>query len=95
LIGGGAESPFFRSLVEELGEWLASHVGNKGVALPPLELPSTVSTTRSEQHRLAVAWGLSHQEYNIGEIIPADRIPDIPPPPCRTWEDRFVSKDQA
>ena len=95
LIGGGAESRFFRSLVEDLGGWLTSHVGSKGVTLLPLELPSSVSTAQSEQHRLAVAWGLSHQEFNIGEIIPADRVADIPPRPCRTWEDQFVSKDQA
>jgi len=52
---------------------------------------STVSEV--EQRRLAVAWGLSHRALDVGEIIPADRIPDVPPPRIREWRDRFVGKE--
>jgi hypothetical protein len=96
LIGGGAQLPFFRMIVEEMNEWVASNIGrSEGTVLLPVNIPVSVSTNALEQHRLAVAWGLSHQGFNIGEIIPADRIPDINPPRQREWEDRFVSNDQV
>jgi hypothetical protein len=95
LIGGGGESTFFRTMVEEMSEWLRFTVGSQGAVLLPVHVPTTVSAIPSEQHRLAVAWGLSHQDLQIGEIVPADRIADIEAPQRRQWEDRFVSKDHT
>jgi hypothetical protein len=94
LIGGGGQLPFFRSLVDELDPWLKENTGNEGAALLPVPVPPTISSTPTEHHRLAVAWGLSHPELNIGEIIPADQIEDIKRPRPIDWESRFISKDQ-
>jgi hypothetical protein len=30
---------------------------------------------------------------DIGEIIPADQIPDIEPPPPLNWRKRYVGKE--
>lgn len=95
LIGGGSQLPFFRTLVDELDPWLKSYVGNEGTVLLPVALPQTIGSETTEHHRLAVAWGLSHHEFNIGEITPADQIRDIEPPQRLDWESGFVSKDQV
>lgn len=95
LIGGGGQLPFFRSLINELDSWLRTYARNEGAALLPVPLPGTISSMTTEHHRLAVAWGLSHQELNIGEIIPADQIEDIEPPRPSNREERYISKDQV
>jgi len=95
LIGGGSQVPFFRSLVDELNPWLMTYAGNEGTAVLPVALPRTISSTTTEYQRLAVAWGLSHQELNIGEITPADQIRDIEPRRRIDWESGYISKDQV
>jgi hypothetical protein len=95
LIGGGSQLPFFRHLVDELGPWLTNYAQNDGVVFLPVSVPQTISDQTSEHHRLAVAWGLSHPDYDIGKIIPADQIPDIEPPDPDDRESRYVSKDQV
>jgi hypothetical protein len=95
LIGGGGQLPFFRSLVDELDPWLKTYAGNEGVVFLPVAVPPTISSTTTEHHRLAVAWGLSHQKLNIGEITPADQIEDIEPPRPIDWESGYISKDQV
>lgn len=94
LIGGGGQLQFFRSLVEEMDQLVMRYMGNEGTVLLPVDVPNTVSAKPSEQNRLAVAWGLSHQTFNIGDIIPPDQISDIEPSLLRDWEVGFVSKDQ-
>jgi len=98
VIGGGNHVAPFRWAVERLDDWLRTHTRNDGVIVLPVPVPesfvksgSTVSEV--EQRRLAVAWGLSHRALDVGEIIPADRIPDVPPPRIREWRDRFVGKE--
>ena len=95
LIGGGSESPFFRSLVDDIGAWVASYSGNKGAAILPVPMPKTLSNKMASSHRLIVAWGLSHPALDIGEITPPDRIPDIKPTRRRNWEENFINKDQV
>lgn len=95
LIGGGGQLSFFRSIVDDLDPWLRNCTGNDGAVFLPVTVPQTISSKTAEHHRLAVAWGLSHPDFNIGEITPADRIPDIDPPRQREWQDGFVSKDQV
>ena len=95
LIGGGSESLFFRSLVDDIDVWVASYSGNEGAVILPVPMPKTLSSKMADNHRLAVAWGLSHPALDIGEITPADRISDIKPPRLRNWEENFINKDQV
>jgi hypothetical protein len=44
--------------------------------------------------RLAVAYGLSFDVFDIGNIIPPDRIPDEPPRYRRKLPE-IISKDQV
>ena len=46
-------------------------------------------------HRLAVAWGLSHESFNIGTYVRPSKIDDIPTLPVRDIEDAFISKDMV
>jgi hypothetical protein len=96
LIGGGGRAEFFREIVGELDPWLRGIQHNNGTHSVEVSVPETVCSRTTEYDRLVVAWGLSHQEFNIGQITPADRISDIEPPPTNTrWQYRFVDKDQV
>lgn len=96
LIGGGGRAEFFRQIVDELNPWLRRIKNNDGTDSLQVNVPDTVCSKTTEHDRLVVAWGLSHQEFNIGQITPADKIPDIEPPPSHSrWQSRFVGKDQV
>jgi hypothetical protein len=95
LIGGGSKSPFYEAIARSIDDWARDLYQNEGVSLQQVPVPKSLKLETSEYHRLAVAWGLSHQSFDIGEIIPADRIKDIDPPTKRKWEDSFISKDQV
>lgn len=95
LIGGGGRADFFRKIVDELDPWLKQFKHNNGTDLLPVTVPDTVGSMTTEQDRLVVAWGLSHQEFNIGQITPADQIEDIEPPAKAQWQSQFIDKDQV
>jgi hypothetical protein len=95
LIGGGSKLPFFESLIKDLSGWLQWLCGNEGIEVLKVPLPETLKYETEDYHRLAVAWGLSHRSPDIGEIIPADRIPDIDQETRLRWEEFFVGKDQV
>jgi hypothetical protein len=44
---------------------------------------------------MAVAYGLSFPEINIGTIVPPHEIPDVEPEPMRRrdWQRAYVDKD--
>lgn len=81
-IGGGSRLPFYHSAVQELDGWLKQHALNGGTSLLPL--PDSLGIKSVEYRRIAVAVGLSHRALDIGDITPADRIPDAEPP--TTWK---------
>ena len=96
LIGGGNRMGFFRSTIDELNDWLIFNTKNGGVNFmsPPIPDSLTDSVSGQEQFNLlAVAWGLSHRALDIGDIIPADQIQDVKPPPPRDFSHRFVGQE--
>jgi len=96
LIGGGSKLEFYRSAVEELNDWLKQYTPNDGTALLPVPIPSSLTHSGSKLDDnlfLTVAWGLSHRAMDVGNIIPADRIPDVEPPPRRDVHGRYVGKE--
>ncbi len=95
LIGGGSKLPFFRSAVEELDGWLKHLVGNDGINLLPATVPKSLTHSGSIDDNLflAVTWGLSHRAIDVGDIIPADSIPDDDPPPRLDVHSRYVGKE--
>ncbi|MCC6151853.1 MAG: hypothetical protein IT461_16510 [Planctomycetes bacterium] len=95
LTGGGCELPLFKNVFGELNDWVKFYAANDGIRQSYVPVPAALATRVDEQRRLAVAWGLSHHELDIGDVTPADRIPNIVPPPRLDLDDGFVSKDQT
>lgn len=96
LIGGGSKLQFFRSAVEELHDWLKYNTRNDGTIILPVPIPDSLTNSikNAEEYQLfAVTWGLSHRAMDIGEIIPADCIPDVEPPSPKNWRKRYVGKE--
>jgi hypothetical protein len=96
LIGGGNRMKFFRSALDEINDWLIFNTKNGGINFmtPPIPDSLTDSVSDQEQYNLlAVAWGLSHRALDIGDIIPADQIKDVKPPPPRDFRHKFVGKE--
>jgi len=83
LCGGGSASDLYHDLLSDLSSELPDfYTGAAGLEkheLPkPKELEADVDETNF--HRLAVAWGLSYPEYDIGSITRPGDIEDVPPP---------------
>jgi len=96
LIGGGSKLDFFRHAIEELEDWVRETVCKKGYRFISIEVPESFKTKTSDFHRLSVAWGLSHDKIEVGEITPADQIGDLDVSGERIdWESGYVSKDQV
>lgn len=97
LVGGGAKSHTHRELVEALAPWLRQHTGGEGVrflSLPPLggiDCPKPLF----DFGRMAVAWGLSYPEDQIGKILPLSKSENVPALGQSGWADGFISKDQV
>lgn len=96
LTGGGAAMTFYKDAIEALNEWLTgSYLENDGIRVTHVPIPNSLGRDDDERRRLAVAWGLSHRILDIGEVTPADCIPNIDPPKFVDRTDAFVSKDQV
>lgn len=80
MVGGGSASPYYSVLKREIHNWLRVDIGDhRGIRQEHIELPQNLDYTPDEATRMSVAWGLSHPSWNLGTIIPANEIPDLPP----------------
>lgn len=97
LAGGGASNGLHQGIVASLGPWLTHHLGNDGIRLLELPVPSAIEfpVPLEDFGRMAVAWGLSHLPTDIGRIRAMRDIEDVPPPVPVDWSGRYVSKDQV
>ena len=96
LIGGGNRDEFFRAALGEIDDWLIFNAKNDGISLITPPIPDSLTDSVSDENQynlLAVAWGLSHRSLDIGDIIPADQIKDVKPPPPRSYRHKFVGKE--
>jgi hypothetical protein len=87
MIGGGSQSILYQSSISRLSKWMNSHVRNRGILNIPSIIPRDLTVDGRPEY-LAVAWGLSHRSLDIGDIIPGDRIDDMPPLPINDPEPR-------
>ncbi|OPL18831.1 MAG: hypothetical protein AVO35_12830 [Candidatus Aegiribacteria sp. MLS_C] len=94
LIGGGSQLPFFSSTVEKLDGWLREFDINEGTILMQVTVPESLLSQTDDYYRLVVAWGLSHREFDIGEVTPASRIMAVEQPPHQDWEERYIGPEQ-
>jgi hypothetical protein len=97
--GGGGEAHFFREVIDELDSWLRKHVDQcPGARILPLERPPhdrlDADIDPFDFHRLAVAWGLSYPDVEIGEIIRPQAIEDMDREERRTVFPDYVGAEQ-
>jgi hypothetical protein len=77
LCGGGRNVPVFERLLDRLDEYVRKQVlGSPGIRRLLLPAPALADLRVGEQeyHRLAVAWGLSYDSFDIGEIARPSEI---------------------
>jgi hypothetical protein len=98
LCGGGSGmwpySKVMRDAKEEFCRWTTA----VGLHLRTLPKPAQLANEDLDEtmfHRLSVAYGLSFDALDIGEIAPPNTISNIPSPGQRIMTDRFVSKDMV
>jgi hypothetical protein len=80
--GGGSKVSLFQSMIGGLDSWLRERVvGCPGARFLTLERPRSDQfegdIDEREFHRLAVAWGLSYPDIEIGEITRPGEIEDV------------------
>ena len=86
--GGATAMQAYQEVVASVGEWLQQHIrSSHGARLIRLPKPESLEADISAQsyHRLAVAWGLSHESFNIGTYSRPSEIDDIPPADCSKY----------
>ena len=88
----------FRRLVQQADTRFRSATMARGLLLRTLPRPEHLLNTDIGDalfHRLSVAYGLSFDTLNIGEVSPPHTSPDLPPRQRRDFGDGFISKDQV
>ena len=96
--GGASGMPLYQEVVTGIDEWLLLHVSSsQGARRIPLPKPVSLDAEISDEqyHRLAVAWGLSLESFNLGTYSRPSEIEDIPKPVYRDIADAFISKDMV
>ena len=83
MCGGGAKIKFYRNVVKTLEGNLQSNTRFSGFNFKQIPIPGDLKAPKiliDSYHRLAVAYGLSFREMDIGRIIPRSIISDLAPP---------------
>ena len=99
LCGGGARIDFYREVVEEVNRrFLTATAGTRPFHVMVIERPEALVDERVDEDlyaRLAVAYGLSFDKFNIGEIISPAGILDMPAVPDGGGNPGFVGPEQV
>lgn len=97
--GGGRNMKMYKNLISKVHYWLRDQyiISSEGIRRIDLPKPESLEAEIDEKsyHRLAVAWGLSHESFNIGEYTRPGHINDISPRERSNWEDAYTSKDEV
>ena len=99
ICGGAKNMQMYREVVSNVHKWLRDDYipFSDGIRWFELPKPGSLEAKIDDEsyHRLAVAWGLSHESFNIGHYTRPDDINDISPSDRKDWEDAYPSKDQV
>jgi len=88
---------FYDEVLGRVDNWLKENYRSGGLLIESIPQPENLYVDglgQAEYHRIAVAYGLSIPEYDLGKIISPTEIDDLPPPDRIDYSDRFISKDQ-
>lgn len=94
LAGGGRDFELIRKAMNEANKRFTAAVVAREIQWRRLPAPETLANNDVPNGRLDVAYGLSFDRFDIGEIHPPEEIPDDEPPPRRPRPD-YPSKDVA
>lgn len=96
MCGGAGAMQIYRDVVDDAGQQLEKNLLSfQGISLKTLQKPESLADIGDgAYHRLAVAWGLSHGSFNIGEYDCPSEIEDIVPP-VRKAESQYIGKEQV
>jgi len=98
ICGGGRDMELYRKAISSINDLLRKNPEASGIEpmTVPLPVNLTVDVSENSFHRLAVAWGLSFEEFEFGEIFTPSYIDDFEYQDHNSsWEDRFIDKDQV
>lgn len=79
--GGAAAMQAYQDVISSIDEWLRKYISSsQGARIVQLPKPESLEADIDNDlyHRLAVAWGLSHESFNIGKYVRPSEIDDIP-----------------
>jgi hypothetical protein len=89
---------FYQDFISDISSRLSAfHQGCEGIEQLSIEKPSNLEAEIDAQtyHRLAVAWGLSFPETDIGNVTPPGEIEDIDAKEVIDPYKGFISKDMV
>lgn len=95
--GGGGRFGLVKKALDASHRYLVENVVKQGIkqrCLPELALSNSDDVPEEMVGRLDVAFGLSLDSFDIGEIVPPHRIKDVPALPMRPKRDA-VGKEQV
>lgn len=94
--GGASQMPFYNEAIGEISDEVRKlwHPC-EGIHALPLTKPDGLEADVSDEgfHRLAVAWGLSYPETDIGDVTRPGDIANIAPRRERNRDHLFIGKD--
>ena len=98
LTGGGCRLKFYVSLVDCISEEIPKNGHDcKGLHRVTIPVPKILGPDVDDNiyQRLAVAWGLSYPDTDIGNVTRPSDISDIPKRKLSNYQDRAITKDQV
>lgn len=112
LSGGGAGMGFYRTVIDKASNWMKANwtrgdrsdgrntdsQQNHGIEVRSLVKPQNFEADIDDHtnHRLAVAWGLSYPDTDIGNVTRPDEIDDVPGRESYDYGERvFVGKEMV
>lgn len=96
--GGAREINLYQQVIQGVEGWVRRFIPScPGIRIIPLPKPKSFEANikDSDYHRLAVAWGLSHEIFNIGNYDRPSEIDDIEPPRRVDITDRYVGPEMT
>jgi len=96
--GGARAINLYEQVINGIEAWVQRAIPScPGIRVIPLPKPTSLEANISDAdyHRLAVAWGLSHENFNIGTYDRPSEIDDIPPPRKIDITDRYIGSEMT
>lgn len=95
--GGAKAIELYEKAIQDVDAWVCKLIPScPGIRVIPLPKPASLEAKIKDEdyHRLAVAWGLSHQIFDRNYDRPSE-IDDIPPPKKVDISDRYIGPEMT